>query len=174
MEAEDDTQTNIHVFIFCVVMSIACVVIAALAAGLTLGMLSLDPLWLAVKMGRGVSNNNISNESEQDEEEKGYAETIYPLVKDHHRLLVTLLLLNSVANESLPLFLDQLGMPAYVSVILSVTLVLMFGEIVPSAVFTGKGGLRQAAKLAPFVRCESTFIYVFCILSRLLLAIIIL
>ena len=41
-------------------------VIAALAAGLTLGMLSLDPLWLAVKMGRGVSNNNISNESEQD------------------------------------------------------------------------------------------------------------
>ena len=60
-----------------------------------------------------------------------------PFLQDHHLLLVTLLLVNAVANESLPLFLDSLGLPHFLTVGLSVIGVLVFGEIIPSAVFTG-------------------------------------
>jgi metal transporter CNNM len=35
------------------------------------------------------------------------AALIYPLVKRHHQLLVTLLLANAFAMESLPIFLDR-------------------------------------------------------------------
>ncbi len=54
------------------------------------------------------------------------------------------------ANETLPLFLDRL-VPSYVAVIMSVTLVLVFGEILPSAIFSGPNQLRIAARLANFV-----------------------
>ena len=65
--------------------------------------------------------------------------------------MVTLLLMNALANEALPLFLDKL-VPAYMAVILSVTLVLFFGEIIPSAIFTGPNQLAISSKLAPLVR----------------------
>lgn len=59
--------------------------------------------------------------------------------------------MNALANEALPLFLDKL-VPGYVAVILSVTLVLFFGEIIPSAIFTGPNQLAISSKLAPLVR----------------------
>jgi CBS domain containing-hemolysin-like protein len=102
----------------------ACVTTAALAAGLTMGLLSLDPLMLLIKMRAGATQR-----------EKDQAAALLPIVKQHHLLLVTLLLLNSIANEALPLFLEVLVSPI-VAVILSVTFVLFFGEIIPSAVFT--------------------------------------
>jgi metal transporter CNNM len=59
--------------------------------------------------------------------------------------------MNALANEALPLFLDEL-VPSYVAVIMSVTLVLFFGEIIPSAIFTGPNQLAISSKLAPLVR----------------------
>ena len=93
--------------------ALACVTTAALAAGLSMGMLSLDPLMLLVKI-----------RAPRSPEEKEQAESLLPIVKKHHLLLVTLLLLNSMANEALPLFLDRL-VPPYLAVLLSVTFVLM-------------------------------------------------
>jgi metal transporter CNNM len=60
--------------------------------------------------------------------------------------------MNALANEALPIFLDKL-VPSYIAVILSVTLVLFFGEIIPSAIFTGPSQLSISSKLAPLVRC---------------------
>ena len=57
--------------------------------------------------------------------------------KDHHLLLVSLLLVNAAVNEALPIFLDSL-VPSWLAIVLSVTLVLFFGEIIPSAIFTGQ------------------------------------
>jgi len=79
--------------------ALACVTVAALAAGLTMGLLSLDPLLLLIRMRAGST-----------EEEKKQAATLLPIVKQHHLLLVTLLLLNSIANEALPLFLVRLSL----------------------------------------------------------------
>merc|ERR1712211_114151 len=58
--------------------------------------------------------------------------------------------MNSVANEALPLFLDRL-VPSWLAVLLSVSLVLVFGEIIPSAVFTGSEQLSMAARFAGLV-----------------------
>lgn len=121
-------------------MAAICVTMAALAAGLTMGLLSLDPLMLLIKIRAG------ANKAERDQ-----AASLLPIVQQHHRLLVSLLLMNACANEALPLFLDKL-VPSYVAVILSVTLVLFFGEIIPSAVFTGPNQLKIASSLVPLVR----------------------
>jgi len=116
-----------------------CVSVAALAAGLTMGLVSQELLDLRIKEMAG------------SEIEKKQARAVIPLIQDHHRLLVTLLLINAMANEALPLFLDKI-VPGYIAVILSVTLVLFFGEIIPSAIFSGPNRLAISCKLAPLVR----------------------
>lgn len=45
-------------------------------------------------------------------------------------MLVTLLLCNAVAMEALPLFLDKVVSPT-IAIVISVTAVLTFGEIIP-------------------------------------------
>jgi|NorSeaMetagenome_1021524.scaffolds.fasta_scaffold164558_1 hypothetical protein len=95
---------------------VVCMLTAALAAGLTMGLLSIDPLKLAIKQKCGT------------DEEKKMAKAILPILSQHHLLLVTLLLMNAAANEALPLFLDEL-VPSYIAIVLSVTIVLFFGEV---------------------------------------------
>ena len=75
--------------------------------------------------------------------EKACAQRDLPLISDHHMLLVTLLLMNSIANEALPSFRDSL-VPSWLAVVISVTVGLFLGEIIPSAVFTGPPGLHLA------------------------------
>ena len=96
----------------------------------------------------------IKRRASPSPKEKQWSAQLLPLLVGHtkrHRLLVSLLLLNSLANEALPLFLDQLLPNKYAVIIVSVTLVLFFGEIVPSAFFTGPNQVEVAAKLVPLV-----------------------
>ena len=95
-------------------MSLLCVVFAALASGLTIGLLSLDTLDLEIKQRVGTAA------------EQQHAAVLLPLLAHRHLLLVTLLLFNSLAAEALPLTLGEL-VPGYLAVILSVTAVLFFG-----------------------------------------------
>ncbi|RLN58955.1 hypothetical protein BBJ28_00016459 [Nothophytophthora sp. Chile5] len=119
---------------------------AGMMAGLTMGLVSLDMLNVRIL------------EMEGTEQEKKYARKLRPVLERHHLLLVTLLVVNASANEALPIFLDKL-VPEGVSIILSVTCVLMFGEIIPSAVFTGPNQLRIAAALCPAVRVLMVIIF---------------
>jgi len=135
-EEEPTLKENIWYFVGVLV----CVLTAALAAGLTMGMLSIDPLLLLVKIRAAHS-----------QEEKEQAEALLPIIKQHHLLLVTLLLLNSIANEALPLFLENLVSP-FTSVLLSVTFLLIFGEILPTAIFTGPKKLKLASSMVPIVK----------------------
>lgn len=96
----------------------------------------------------------IKRRASNSEKEKQWSELLLPLLVGHskrHRLLVSLLLLNSLANEALPLFLDEILPGKYAAIIVSVTMVLFFGEIVPSAFFTGPDQVEVAAKLVPLV-----------------------
>eukprot|EP00607_Mallomonas_marina_P002778 CAMPEP_0182425750 /NCGR_PEP_ID=MMETSP1167-20130531/12237_1 /TAXON_ID=2988 /ORGANISM="Mallomonas Sp, Strain CCMP3275" /LENGTH=469 /DNA_ID=CAMNT_0024606717 /DNA_START=293 /DNA_END=1702 /DNA_ORIENTATION=+ len=93
-----------------------------------------------------------------DNEEINAASVILPLIKKHHLVLVTLLLYNALAMEALPIFLGAI-VPNWVSVLMSVTLVLIFGEIIPSAVFTGPDQLFLAAKFVPFVKFLVMILY---------------
>lgn len=56
---------------------------------------SIDPLELEIKQRVGT------------DEERSQAKRVMPLIVKHHRLLVTLLLYNAAANETLPIFLDK-------------------------------------------------------------------
>ena len=118
----------------------ACIVAAALAAGLTMGIVSLDATELRIML-RTASPS-----------ERRHAAVLLPLVErePHHQVLVTLLLVNSFANEALPLFLDAI-VPSWAAILFSVVAVLFFGEIIPSAFFTGPSKYRIAARLAPVV-----------------------
>lgn len=128
-----------------ILLSIGCVTCAALAAGMTVGLLSLDSLKLQIKLQVGT------------DAEKNAAQKIIPIIKNHHLLLCTLLLYNALANEALPIFLDAL-VPSYVAVIISVTLVLICGEVIPSALFTGPDQLMIASKFTGLV-CFLEFIF---------------
>jgi metal transporter CNNM len=110
---------------------------AGLCSGLTLGLLSIDKLSLSILRGAG------------SEKEKKYANKLRPILRRYHLLLVTLLLWNALAMEALPLFLDRM-VPEFLAVILSVTFVLIFGEVLPQAVIS-RYGLAIGGNLAWFV-----------------------
>jgi metal transporter CNNM len=84
------------------------------------------------------------------EVERRQAASLVPLISRHHLLLVTLLLINATAMEMLPLALDKL-VPEFVAIILSVTLILFVGEILPAAVMTGPYQLQLVNFLTPAV-----------------------
>ncbi|CAK9036016.1 DUF21 domain-containing protein At5g52790 (CBS domain-containing protein CBSDUF5) [Durusdinium trenchii] len=137
-------------------MALLCVVGAALAAGLTMGLVSIDPMEMEIIVKTEDKDMVEASAKQKLKKDQAAAERILPLIHDHHLLLVTLLLMNSIANEALPLFLDQI-VPSWLAVVLSVSLVLMFGEIIPSAVFTGSEQLTMASRFAGLV---SAFMFV--------------
>ena len=107
-------------------------------SGLTVGMLSIDKLDLELKMENGT------------EEEKAAARRVLPILNKHHYLLVTLLICNAAAMEALPIFLDRL-VSAVMAVIISVTAILFFGEVIPQAICTGPQQILIADTVAPLV-----------------------
>jgi len=113
------------------------VLVAGLMSGLTIGLLSLDKQTIQILCKAG------------EAEQKRYAEKILPLVSRHHLLLVTLLLCNAAAMEALPIFLDQLVSPT-LAIIISVSFVLLFGEVIPQALCS-RYGLAIGAFFAPIV-----------------------
>ncbi|KAH9550388.1 hypothetical protein CY35_10G069300 [Sphagnum magellanicum] len=72
------------------------------------------------------------------------------LIDLEHQLLVTLLLCNAAAMEALPIFLDTM-FNEVVAVILLVTFVLAFGEVIPQAVYS-RHGLAVGANLVWLVK----------------------
>ncbi|KAK1323839.1 DUF21 domain-containing protein [Acorus calamus] len=118
-----------------VIVSLVC--FAGMMAGLTLGLMSLSLVDLEVLIKSGRPLDRI------------HASKIFPVVKNQHLLLCTLLIGNSLAMESLPIFLDKL-VPPWAAILVSVTLILAFGEILPQAICT-RYGMRVGAMMAPFV-----------------------
>ncbi|GJP46536.1 hypothetical protein CLOM_g5811 [Closterium sp. NIES-68] len=119
-------------------LSAFLVLFAGIMSGLTLGLMSLSPVDLEVLVQSGTP------------EEQQQAAAIIPIVEKQHELLVTLLLCNAVAMEALPVFLDRLVPPA-MAIALSVSFVLLFGEVIPQAVCS-RYGLAVGANLIPLVR----------------------
>jgi metal transporter CNNM len=120
-----------------VVGTFFAICLVATCSGLFLGLMTLDSFDLKIIM-----------RSSLDDDEKKYAAALYPIVKQRHLLLVTLLICDALAYEILPLFLDKL-MPAWAVLLLSTTLVLLFGEIIPSAICMGPQQLQLGYYMVP-------------------------
>ncbi|MED6155364.1 DUF21 domain-containing protein [Stylosanthes scabra] len=114
------------------------VLFAGIMSGLTLGLMSLGLVDLEILQRSGSPS------------EKKQAAIILPVVQKQHQLLVTLLLCNAAAMEALPIYLDKL-FNQFVAIILSVTFVLFFGEVIPQAICS-RYGLAVGANLAWLVR----------------------
>ncbi|XP_024363575.1 DUF21 domain-containing protein At2g14520 isoform X5 [Physcomitrium patens] len=121
-----------------IIVCFLLVIFAGLMSGLTLGLMSLGIMDLEVLIKSGSPTDKI------------HAEKILPVVKNQHLLLCTLLVGNAMAMEALPIFLDSL-VSAWGAILISVTLILMFGEIIPQAVCS-QHGLAIGAAMAPVVR----------------------
>lgn len=132
-------DNNLTEFLIFGAISICCVLFGGLMSGLTIGLLGIDEMELEMKLSSGTP------------EEKSDSRKVLSVLNNHHLLLVTLLLSNSIAMEALPLFLDEM-FNTEITIIISVTFVLTFGEIIPQSIFTGKNQLKVAKKLVPFVR----------------------
>lgn len=122
-----------------IIVTIICVVSASVASGLTQGYMALDTMELKIKSRSGTPS------------EKKMAARLLPIIKEHHLLLVSLMLWNATAMEALPVFLHKL-VPDYVAIILSVTLILFVGEIIPAALLTGPNQLFLVNMCVPIVR----------------------
>ncbi|KAE8647526.1 hypothetical protein Csa_004030 [Cucumis sativus] len=114
------------------------VLFAGLMSGLTLGLMSMSLVEIEVLAKSGKPSD------------RKYAARILPVCRKQHLLLCTLLICNAVAMEALPIFLDSL-VTAWGAILISVTLILLFGEIIPQAVCS-RYGLAVGATVAPFVR----------------------
>jgi metal transporter CNNM len=108
-------------------------------SGLTVGYLSIDDLVLEL---RSISGSDV---------EKDHAAKVLPILANRHWLLVTLLLMNAFAMEALPLYLDKI-VPEYLAIVISVSLVLLFGEVIPQAICTGPDQVKIAAWIAPMTK----------------------
>lgn len=129
--------------------AVFCVCGVGLIAGLFLGLMTLDILQL-----------RILQRSSRDDQEKLYARTLLPILEQKHLLLVTLLLMNTLFNETLPLFLDAL-VPGWAAILVSTTLIMFFGEILPSGFFTGPHQLYLGYRLAPLTKFFIFMMYPF-------------
>ena len=112
-------------------------VFAGAMSGLTVGYLSIDMLILEIKLCSGT------------EQEKIYANNIKRVINDHHWILVTLLLCNAFACEAMPILLDKL-VNEVMAIVISVTVLLFVGEIVPQALCTGPNQMKIASFLSCF------------------------
>jgi len=124
---------------------IALVLFAGLMSGLTMSLLSMDQLSLEV-LSRGGKP-----------QQQKYAKRILMLVRRHHLLLVTRILCNAVAVETMPIILEKITNEV-VAILVSVTAVLLFGEILPQAL-CNRYGLAIDYYCSPLPHCCASGLY---------------
>lgn len=121
-------------------LSAFLVILGGIFAGLTLGLMGQDEIYL-----------KVIQQSGETERERRNASTVLALLKrGKHWVLVTLLLSNVITNESLPIVLDRClggGWPAILS---STVAIVIFGEIIPQSLSV-RYGLGISAAFAPYV-----------------------
>ncbi|EPS41119.1 hypothetical protein H072_4987 [Dactylellina haptotyla CBS 200.50] len=120
-------------------VSVFLVVLGGVFAGLTLGLMGQDEIYLQVIAQSG-----------EDKEQKHARQVLRLLRRGKHWVLVTLLLGNVITNETLPIVLDRSLGGGWPAVLSSTVLIVIFGEIIPQSICV-RYGLSIGAYLAPFV-----------------------
>ena len=114
----DDTRE----YAVIIALTILNVLGVGLAAGMTLGYTSLDTMRLKIKAEMGTAA------------EKESVGKVLSLLKNRHQFLCTLLVFNVICAECLPLLMDII-MPKWLSLLLSVSFVLLAGEVIPAGIY---------------------------------------
>lgn len=134
-------------FMMYLVASAILVLLGGVFAGLTLGLMGQDEIYLKV-----ISNSGTPLE-------QYYANKVLKLLgRGKHWVLVTLLLSNVITNETLPVVLDRCLGGGLVAVFASTVSIVIFGEIIPQSVCV-RYGLELGAYFSPFVLCLMYLMY---------------
>lgn len=134
-----NTSLSLNFYLIYSFVGILLILLSGLMSGLTVGLMSIDELDLEMKLATGTPT------------EKKQARKVLSVISHHHLVLVTLLLTNAACMEGLPIILAYM-FNTVISVIISITFVMSFGEILPQAIFTGPDQLKIAYKLVPVVQ----------------------
>ncbi len=134
-------------FVLNLILYCCLVLLGGLFAGLTLGLMGQDEVYL-----------KVLSQSGTPEERKSSSKVLGLLSKGKHWVLVTLLLGNVITNETLPIVLDGCLGGGIVAIITSTVLIVIFGEIIPQSVCV-RYGLKIGAILAPFVTVVMYLMY---------------
>ncbi|ODQ79107.1 hypothetical protein BABINDRAFT_148069 [Babjeviella inositovora NRRL Y-12698] len=115
------------------------VILGGIFAGLTLGLMGQDEVYLKVMASSG------------EDSERRHAKRVLDLIgRGKHWVLVTLLLSNVITNESLPIVLDSVLGGGWPAVVASTVSIVIFGEVIPQSVCV-RYGLQVGSMCAPFV-----------------------
>ncbi|SCV01964.1 LAMI_0G14906g1_1 [Lachancea mirantina] len=128
-------------FVPFLIISVVLVLLGGVFAGLTLGLMGQDEVYLKVISTSGTAH------------EQKLARRVLGLIsRGKHWLLVTLLLSNVITNETLPIVLDRCLGGGWQAVVSSTVLIVIFGEIIPQSICV-RYGLEVGAFFCPFVLC---------------------
>ncbi|KAK4052998.1 cell agglutination protein Mam3 [Microbotryomycetes sp. JL221] len=129
--AAQDQATDISnkSFVIKLTLSIIFVLLGGCFSGLTLGLMGLDNTKLQVLAKSGTAKQQYESKRVLSLMSLGF-----------HWVLSSLLVSNVIVNETLPVFLDDLtGGQGWLAVLLSSSLIVVFGEILPQAVCARHG-----------------------------------
>ena len=118
-------------------IAIACTITSAFMSGLTVGLIGLDKLTLEINAAT-------------DPVAKKRADIILPVTNKHHWMLVTLMFINAIVMETLPIYVDKM-VPELLAISICVFLELIAGEVIPMAVCSGPKQVQIAEACAPGV-----------------------
>lgn len=105
----------------------ALLLVCGITSALNVAIMSLDATHLQVL--KRSSDGKVVSQVQRAE----------GILKRHHVVLLSLTLLHAVADEALPVLTSRLTSNEYLGIAVAVPLVLLFGELVPSAIVSGRG-----------------------------------
>ncbi|KAL6948964.1 hypothetical protein ACO0QE_001445 [Hanseniaspora vineae] len=126
-------------FVAYLLVAMLLIVLGGIFAGLTLGIMGQDEVYLKVISVSGTAR-----------ERKASLKILELLNRGKHWVLVTLLLSNVITNETLPIVLDRIAGGGWQAVLGSTVSIVIFGEIIPQSVCV-RYGLEIGAFFQPFI-----------------------
>lgn len=149
-----------------VVFIILLVVLSGITAGLTLGLMSLDETQrrfhnCQVFLSEGIRASMFASlltalvyvlSQSGSPKQKRHAAKIIPIRKNGHLLLVSLLLMNVISNETLPIISEKILGSGVISVVASTVMIVMYVNLLLFKQFSDlqvslKSSLKQSAAL---------------------------
>ncbi|GLD91514.1 hypothetical protein PINS_up000047 [Pythium insidiosum] len=149
---EAPVSTGVEILRFASILLL--VSMSAIFSGLTLGLMALDKTGLEVVIGAG----EAPGATEEEELKARLAKRILPVRANGNQLLTTLVFGNISVNSLLSILMADLT-SGLVGFLTSTVLIVLFGEIIPQAVFA-RHALAVGARLVPLVKVLLAMFYV--------------
>lgn len=148
LKRDSEIKPNNGQFAIYVILSAVLILLGGIFAGLTIGIMNQDEIYLQV-----LTTSGTASQSKQ-------AQRILNMFKRRgkHLVLVTLLLCNVITNETLPIVLDRIAGGGVTAVVASSIFVIIFGEIIPQSLCV-KFGLSIGAFFSPYVEGLGLLLY---------------